>query len=119
MAGEGSLKIMGGGQPRSSVRLSVSLIPIITPLALEVFRGEERLDVIVAESTSHPMTFLTKSFPLEEGTVTIRSPAGCFEPASVFGGGDHRCLSARFQDISLIKMEECILAIIGWARSCG
>jgi hypothetical protein len=106
MAEEGTLKLAGGGPSRRPVRLSVTLVPIVTPLSLEVFGGEEQLGVFAVETDSHSTTFLTKVFPAGEGTITIRSRAGCFVPARLFGGSDRRCLSASFQDIRLIQLDE-------------
>jgi hypothetical protein len=105
MAQEGTLRLLGTeGLPRS-VRLRMTLVPIIDPLTLEVFLGEEQLGAFIAEDVSRPATFLTRPFSPKQGaTLTIRSPEGCFEPSRLFGSPDHRCLSARFLEVSLIEV---------------
>jgi hypothetical protein len=85
----------------------MTLVPLIAPLPLEVFLGEERLGAFIAEDVSRPATFLTRPFSSYEGaTLTIRSPAGCFEPSRLSGSPDHRCLSARFLEVSLLEVDQ-------------
>jgi hypothetical protein len=106
MTQEGTLRLMRDRDLRRSVRLRMTLVPIVAPLTLEVFLGEERLGAFIAEDTSRPATFLTRLFsPYEEAMLTIRSPEGCFEPGRLFGSPDHRCLSARFLQVSLIEVD--------------
>jgi hypothetical protein len=105
MAQEGTLDFLAHEDVRKSVRMKMTLVPIVAPLTLEVFIGQERLGAFVAEDTSRPATFLTRPFSAPGGaTLTIRSPAGCFEPSRLFGSPDHRCLSARFLEVSLIDV---------------
>jgi hypothetical protein len=107
MAQEGTLRLLGDEGKRRSVRIRMTLVPIVAPLTLEVFLGEERLGAFIAEDTSRPATFLTRPFSPNEGaTLIIRSPAGCFEPSRLFGGPDHRCLSARFLEVCLIETDQ-------------
>ena len=92
---------------RRFFRLRMTLVPIVAPLTLEVFLGEERLGTFIAEDISRPATFLTRPFSPHEGaTLTIRSPKGCFEPNRLFGSPDHRCLSARFLEVNLIEVDQ-------------
>jgi hypothetical protein len=85
----------------------MTLVPIVAPLALEVFLGEERLGAFIAEDTSRPATFLTRPFSAPEGaTLTIRSPAGCFAPSLLFGNPDQRCLSAKFLEVRSVEVDE-------------
>jgi hypothetical protein len=96
MSEEGTLRLLG-----------VTLVPIVAPLTLEVFVGEQRLGAFIAEDVSRPATFLTRLFSPNEGaTLTIRSSEGCFEPSRLFGSPDHRCLSARFLEVSLIEVDQ-------------
>jgi hypothetical protein len=105
MAQEGTLRLLGDEGSRRSVRLRMTLVPIVAPLTLEVSLGEERLGAFIAEDVSRPATFLTRPFSPNEGaTLTIRSLGGCFEPSRLFGSPDHRCLSARFLEVSLIEV---------------
>ena len=107
MAQEGTLRLLRDEGLRKSVRLRMTLVPIVAPLTLEVFLGDERLGAFIAEDTSRPATFLTRPFSPHEGaTLTIRSPEGCFEPSRLFGSPDHRCLSARFLEVSLIEVDQ-------------
>jgi hypothetical protein len=107
MAQEGTLRLLRDEGKRRSVRIRMTLVPIVAPLTLEVFLGEERLGAFIAEDTSRPATFLTRPFSPNEGaTLIIRSPAGCFEPSRLFGGPDHRCLSARFLEVCLIETDQ-------------
>jgi hypothetical protein len=85
----------------------MTLVPIVAPLTLEVFLGEVQPEAFIADDTSRPATFLTRTFSLDPGaTLTIRSPAGCFEPSGLFGSPDHRCLSAKFLEVSLIDADQ-------------
>jgi hypothetical protein len=106
MTQEGTLRLMRDRGLRRSVRVRMTLVPIIAPLKLEVFLGEELLGAFIAEDTFRPATFLTRPFSPNAGTtLTIRSPAGCFEPSRLFGSPDHRCLSASFLEVSLIEVD--------------
>jgi hypothetical protein len=105
MAEEGTLHILAQEAVRKSVRIKMIFVPIVAPLMLEVFLGDEWLGSSIAEDTSSPVTFLTRPFsPPEGATLTIRSSQGCFEPSRLFGSLDHRCLSAKFLEVSLIGM---------------
>jgi hypothetical protein len=105
MAQQGTLQSLGNEGLRKSVRLRMTLVPIVAPLTLEVFIGEEWLGAFIAEDTSRPATFLTRPFSPHEGaTLKIRSLEGCFKPNGLFGSPDHRCLSARFLEVGLIEV---------------
>jgi hypothetical protein len=105
MAREGTLQSLANEALRKSVRLRMTLVPIVAPLTLEVFIGEERLGAFIAEDTSRPATFLTRPFsPYTGTTLKIRSREGCFKPNRLFGSPDHRCLSARFLEVSLVEV---------------
>ena len=107
MTQQGTLRVSGGESWRRSVRFRMTLVPIVAPLPLEVFLGEERLGTFIAQDTSRPATFLTRAFiPHDGATLTIRSPAGCFEPSRLFESPDPRCLSARFLEVRLIEVDE-------------
>jgi hypothetical protein len=107
MAQEGTLRLLRHDGLRKSVRIRMTLVPIVAPLTLEVFWGEVQPEAFIADDTSRPATFLTRKFSLHQGaTLTIRSPAGCFEPSRLFGSPDHRCLSAKFLEVSLIDADQ-------------
>jgi hypothetical protein len=85
----------------------MTFVPIVAPLTLEVFLGEERFGAFMEEDISRPATFLTRPFSPNEGAMlTIRSAEGCFEPTQLFGILDSRCLSARFLEVSLIEADQ-------------
>jgi hypothetical protein len=107
MAQQGTLHVLAHDDVRNPIRLRMTLVPIAAPLPLEVFLGDEPLGAFVAEDPARPATFLSRPFSAPAGaTLTLRSPAGCFEPSRLFGGPDHRCLSARFLEISLVEVDE-------------
>lgn len=107
MAQEGTLRLLRHEGLRKSVRIRMTLVPIVAPLTLEVFLGDVQPEAFIADDTSRPATFLTRTFSLHQGaTLTIRSPAGCFEPSRLFGSPDHRCLSAKFLEVSLIDADQ-------------
>jgi hypothetical protein len=107
MAQQGTLRLLDGEGLRRSVRLRMTLAPIVAPLTLEVFLGEERLGAFMAEDISRPAIFLTRPFSPHEGAMlTIRSAEGCFAPRYLFGSLDSRCLSARFLEVSLIEADQ-------------
>jgi hypothetical protein len=107
MAQEGTLRLLGDMGLRRSVRLRMTLVPLVAPLTLEVFLGEEQLGAFIAEDVSRPATFLTSPFSPNEGaTLTIRSPEGCFQPSRLFGSHDYRCVSARFLEVSLMEVDQ-------------
>ena len=107
MAQQGTLHVLAQDDVRSPIRLRTTLVPIAAPLTLEMFLGDEPLGAFVADDAARPATFLSRPFSAPAGaTLTLRSPAGCFEPSRLFGGHDHRCLSARFLEISLVEVDE-------------
>jgi hypothetical protein len=107
MAQQGTLHVLARDDMRNPIRLRTTLVPITAPLTLEVFLGDEPLGAFIAQDPSRPATFQSRPFSAPAGvTLTIRSPAGCFEPSRLFGGHDHRCLSARFLEVSLVEGDE-------------
>jgi hypothetical protein len=106
MAQAGTLQLLGDEGLRKSLRISMTLVPIVAPLTLEVVLGEERVGTFIAQDPSLPATFLTRPFaPPAGATLTIRVPEGCFEPSRLFGSPDHRCLSARFLEVRLLEAD--------------
>jgi hypothetical protein len=106
MAQAGTLQLLGDEGLRKSLRISMTLVPIVAPLTLEVVLGEERVGTFVAQDPYLPATFLTRPFaPPAGATLTIRAPEGCFEPSRLFGSPDHRCLSARFLEVRLMEVD--------------
>jgi hypothetical protein len=103
MGAEGTLNLGGEGLRDGTVRLRLVLQAIVAPLTIEVLVGGEQVGAFRAQQTSHPVAFVTRAFPVYgRTTITVRSIEGCFEPASLVGSLDHRCLSVSVRELRIL-----------------